>query len=169
MNIVEFCEEQNFENFDFERIFFIEAVEGKFVISALTAALVSIGITASVTIAGTTIALAAVLANIIVMVVVSVIMGAIMEALAPTQTSESHASANLTFSSMDNIGTQGSAIPLIFGEALVTGVVIGRRTETHTKMITDTFTAPSLPDSIPTITRAGLPSAPVGVWRKLKN
>jgi predicted phage tail protein len=160
-------QDQNFESFDFERIFFIEAVEGKFVISAIAGALVAIGVTGSI--AG--VAVATIIATIIVDVVLAIALGAIMQALAPTQTNEAGAQArvNLTFSSQDNIGTQGSAIPLIFGEALATGVVIGRRTEVHDMIITDNFAAPTIPSAVPTIQKVDLPTAPVGVWRKLKN
>jgi len=159
----------NYENFNFEYVYFVEKVEGKLITTASIASfLVGLGLSA-----GT----AAIAAQVIVLVAQQLLMaaimygiGQIMQALSPTQSSDSMSgNKNFNFNQIPNINTQGSYIPYNFGDYLCGGVVVGRRMDTYSMIVTDNFENPSLPESLPTILKADLSTAAEGTWYKIKS
>jgi len=159
----------NLENFSsYEYLYFVERIEGEaiatsFIIGAVAAASAA-GFSAGAVV-GLVVAIAIALA---IDIGIMYGIGMIMDALSPNQKTDPQTyKKSLIFSNNQTITTQGSPIPWVLGECLAQGVIIGRQVSTYDFMIGDGIADPELPDGVPTITKALLPTATQSRWYKL--
>jgi len=160
----------NLENFSsYEYLYFVEKVEGEAIVSSVAAVIAAT--IASVTGAAVTATAVVIAANILAYALVAGIMygiGQIMQALSPSQSTDPQAyKKSLIFADNQTITTQGSPIPWVLGECLAQGVIIGRQVNTYDFVSGDAIDDPELPNGIPTVTKATLPSAAQSRWYKL--
>lgn len=128
---------------DYDLLVIAEDVQGEAIFSAIAGA-----VAAAVVAAGASAAVAAVVGAVvaaIVMIGISYALGQVIQMLSPNQkvtgqntVDAAIAQKNMLFNGVANIREQGGAVPLVFGDCLVGGVVVSVRVGTSEDFATST-------------------------------